>query len=136
MVGTEKGDGMKNTTLFIIDDEKGIRIMLKEVFERTGYNVFTYANPFDAKMAINEKNPALILVDYRIPEMKGDQFAHVIQEEGFRIPVILMSGADKEEMHDKIHSDAIVEIVEKPFNILDIIQIVEQNLYDFVNISE
>lgn len=88
------------------------------------------------KWRSTEKNPALILVDYRIPEMKGDQFAHVIQEEGFRIPVILMSGADKEEMHDKIHSDAIVEIVEKPFNILDIIQIVEQNLYDFVNISE
>ncbi|MBR7554071.1 response regulator [Allobacillus sp. GCM10007491] len=127
---------MKNTTLFIIDDEKGIRMMLKEVFARSGYNVFTYSNPLDAKVAINEKKPAIILVDYRIPEMKGDQFAHEIREEGWKIPVILMTGTDKEEMHNIVRTGEIVEIVEKPFNIVDIVQIVEKNLYDFVNISE
>ncbi len=136
MVGTEKGDGMKNTTLFIIDDEKGIRMMLKEVFKRSGYNVFTYSNPLDAKVAINEKKPAIILVDYRIPEMKGDQFVHEIREEGWRIPVILMTGTDKEEMHNIVRTGEIVEIIEKPFNIADIVQIVEKNLCDFANISE
>ncbi|TSJ63510.1 response regulator [Allobacillus salarius] len=136
MVGTEKGDGMKNTTLFIIDDEKGIRMMLKEVFARSGYNVFTYSNPLDAKVAINEKKPAIILVDYRIPEMKGDQFVHEIREEGWRIPVILMTGTDKEEMHNIVRTGEIVEIIEKPFNIADIVQIVEKNLCDLANISE
>nr|WP_289037770.1 response regulator [uncultured Allobacillus sp.] len=127
---------MKNTTLFIIDDEKGIRMMLKEVFKRSGYNVFTYSNPLDAKVAINEKKPAIILVDYRIPEMKGDQFVHEIREEGWRIPVILMTGTDKEEMHNIVRTGEIVEIIEKPFNIADIVQIVEKNLCDFANISE
>ncbi|MFC0013955.1 MULTISPECIES: response regulator [Allobacillus] len=127
---------MKNTTLFIIDDEKGIRMMLKEVFARSGYNVFTYSNPLDAKVAINEKKPAIILVDYRIPEMKGDQFVHEIREEGWRIPVILMTGTDKEEMHNIVRTGEIVEIIEKPFNIADIVQIVEKNLCDLANISE
>lgn len=126
---------MRKKTLFVIDDEKGIRVLLKEVFERSGFNLITYENATDAIDALQEKKPDIILVDYWIEGMRGDQFAQQISNDGYIIPVILMSGMSKAELANKINQGTVSAIIEKPFNITEMVEVVNSLLTEHANNS-
>ena len=60
---------MKN--LLIIDDQKGIRLLLNEVFSMEYYKVFQAANGVEALEILNKQTIDCILLDMRIPGMNG-----------------------------------------------------------------
>ncbi len=119
---------MQDRTLFVIDDENGIRVLLKEVFGRSGFNVHVFEDPIEAHHALTEIHPDVVLIDYRIPKMRGDQFAEIVQQEGHYFPIILMTGDSKSVVERQITTKAITEIIEKPFNITDVVQTVNHTL--------
>lgn len=80
------------SSLLLIDDEEGIGLVLREFFERKGYD-FLYAEAGEEglKKAFKEL-PDVILLDLNLPDMKGMSILKEIKSLHHDIAVIVLTG--------------------------------------------
>jgi|tagenome__1003787_1003787.scaffolds.fasta_scaffold20940860_2 CheY-like chemotaxis protein len=78
-------------TLLCIDDEPSIGALHKLIFELHGYRVLV-ANSGPEGLRLLEQEPVdLIILDYRMPEMTGDQVAELARTRCPEIPILMES---------------------------------------------
>lgn len=90
---------MMNKNILIVDDEKGIRELLRLYLEMDGYTVMQAENGRDALEIIESSTPCLAVVDIMMPKMDGYELTRVLRERS-DIPIIILSV--KTESHEKI----------------------------------
>ena len=72
----------EKTKVVIIDDEIEICNLVKEILERTGrYEVAISTHSREGVDFIKLNNPALVLLDQRMPEMSGLQVAQAVLDD-------------------------------------------------------
>lgn len=89
-------------TILVIDDEEGVRQVFATYLESVGHQVLTAENGRIGLDLIQERNPALVLSDLRMPAMDGLAVLKVVTEKFEQIPVILVSGVG--ELGDTIQA--------------------------------
>lgn len=101
--------------LLIVDDEPGIRMLLKDYFEMTGYETWTAENGREA-VELAKKQPDLILLDINLPDLDGMSVCRKIREE-VRCPILFLTA--KIEEQDKINGllSGGDDYITKPFSI-------------------
>ena len=78
--------------ILIVDDQLGIRLLLKEVFTQEGYEVSLAANGYEALEIIEGAYKIDgVLLDMKIPGMDGIQILKLIKEQWSDIPVMMMT---------------------------------------------
>lgn len=82
---------MENPTIVIADDDPGIRDCVADMLEDAGYTVIVVADGLSALTSIRAQRPALAILDVAMPVMTGDATLRALQEEGPRVPVIIMT---------------------------------------------
>lgn len=80
------------TKVIIIDDEEDIRIVLKEVFERAGFNASVASNGDDGMNLLREQGADLVITDVIMPGSDGVEIAYDIRMEFPKTKIIVMSG--------------------------------------------
>ena len=65
--------------IFIIDDEKNIRISLGNILEDEGYEVQSFANIKSGLQALEDSDPDLILLDVILPDGNGIEARSIIK---------------------------------------------------------
>src|SRR5262249_14744064 len=92
--------------------------------------VVTAATAQEGLLATHEQNPDLILLDYLLPDLGGDEVTCRLREDECtaRIPVVLVSGfaAELEQTQSKFAN--VLGILNKPFNSDLLLEAVEQHL--------
>jgi DNA-binding response OmpR family regulator len=78
--------------VIIIDDEKDIRIVLKEVLERAGFEVEVASNSNDGMNLLRENGADLVVTDIIMPGKDGVQTVNEIRAEFPGTKVIVISG--------------------------------------------
>ena len=81
-------------TILVIDDEQGMRFMLKEMLTTAGYYVITADNSYDDALALaKSSHPDLIILDVLMPIMYGGEVAACLKEDPKTkdVPVIFLS---------------------------------------------
>lgn len=114
--------------ILIVDDQPGIRILLKDVFMDRGYSVSLAENGKEATEKIDEHSYDLIVLDYNLPILNGEQVLKGINEKNSLIPVILMSGLSEKLDNITKQFQNNIQILAKPFDIEEICAIVEDML--------
>lgn len=85
--------------ILVVDDEPGIRDLLKEILEDEGYEVRLAENGEQARAARQEKAPDLVLLDIWMPDVDGlSLLKEWVSDELLTMPVVMMSG------HGTIHT--------------------------------
>lgn len=85
--------------ILVVDDEPGIRDLLKEILEDEGYEVRLAENGEQARAARQAKTPDLILLDIWMPDVDGLSLLKEWVGDGMlSMPVVMMSG------HGTIHT--------------------------------
>lgn len=84
---------METERVLVIDDQPSVRRLLRAFLTLNGYDVTGASNGTEGLRAVEEHTPSLIVLDLRMPEMDGRQFAHELSARGVRVPTIVMSGA-------------------------------------------
>ena len=66
--------------------------------------------------------PDLIISDFRMPEMRGDEFLHYVKNnELFKyIPVVILSSEDSTSERIKLLEDGAADYIVKPFNPMEL----------------
>lgn len=107
---------MAKKPVLIVDDEEGIRDMLKTAFSLYDYPVQLAANGSEAIASLETKErPGMIVLDYMMPVMDGKKFAEELARRGdlAKIPVILVTAFPNEASRIPL----AVQVMEKPFDL-------------------
>lgn len=80
------------TRVMIIDDEEDIRIVLKEVLVRAGFDVVVASDGNEGLNMLREQAADLVITDIIMPGSDGVETAYDIRMEFPMIKIIVMSG--------------------------------------------
>jgi DNA-binding response OmpR family regulator len=78
-------------TLLCIDDEPSIGALHKLVFELHGYRVLVADSGAEGLRLLEKEQVDLIILDYRMPEMMGDEVAEAVRKRHPRMPILMES---------------------------------------------
>jgi len=113
--------------ILIVDDEEGIRTLLKHTFEelKPNYQVVTAPDGFIAMDCLKQQGFDLVLTDWRMGEMGGLELAESIQGISPDTRILLMTGSDMSDFDGKAKS-LLAGWIKKPFTLPHILNTVEQ----------
>jgi len=83
---------LSDALILLVDDNKDGVIARRSVLEELGYKVVTAVCGVDALTLREERNPDLVITDYRMFPMDGLELIANLRERGFDNPIILLSG--------------------------------------------
>ncbi len=85
--------------ILVVDDEPGIRELMREILEEEGYDVRAAENGTAARSALEAKVPDLVLLDIWMPDVDGVTLLKEWKTQGrLTMPVVMMSG------HGTVHT--------------------------------
>jgi two-component system nitrogen regulation response regulator NtrX len=87
-----KDDASVQGTVLVVDDEASIRESLRMILEFEGYRVREAASGDEALESVRAEPPQAILLDIKMPEMDGLAAMRALQERGYDIPVLIITG--------------------------------------------
>ena len=101
--------------VLIVDDEYGIREIIKEYCENEGYNVLEAENGMIALGLLERAKVDIIILDIMMPKIDGYTALIKIKEK-YDIPVIMLSARNEE--YDKLQGFdlGVDDYVTKPFS--------------------
>jgi CheY-like chemotaxis protein len=111
-------------SILIVEDDDDCRTVLQDLLEMSGYTVVTAPDARSAIEAVRASPPALMLVDYMMPDADGGWVVRQLREAGgtlARIPVVLTTGsAEGREIAEGLG----VPSLEKPFDVTHLLDVV------------
>ncbi|MDU4961218.1 MAG: response regulator [Sporomusaceae bacterium] len=121
---------LSQATILIVDDQPGIRRLLLEVLSENGYAVETAANGYEGLQKAREVNPELLLMDMKMPGLDGIETLRELRRIGLDSKVIMMTAYGELDMINEAKELGALAYITKPFDILSLCQLVEQNVKD------
>jgi len=85
--------------IFVVDDEKNIRDLIKKYLEKEGYETILFNDGENVLVETDRHNPDLIVLDINMPGINGLDLCKEIRKKT-EIPIIFVSAKDEE--FDKI----------------------------------
>jgi len=120
--------------ILVVDDEEDLREMVKLYLTEEGYDVNTAINGNDCLNKIREDTPDLVLLDVMMPETHVGEL--VGQIKNTKIAFLTVVNVSKDEKNFLLKQDNIVDYIQKPFDVDDLItrvnKIMHKSKIDFV----
>lgn len=112
--------------ILVVDDDESILDVVLLTLEFEGFQTRSASDGAQALEILERDNPALVLLDMRMPVMDGWGFARAIAERGIDVPIVVMTAAqDARRWAEEIGADAYVE---KPFDLGKLVETINRVL--------
>ncbi len=114
--------------ILVVDDERSIRMTLKEFLEQDGHGVET-AEEAESAMAVLQSKPMdVVLTDIILPRVSGVDLLRLIRETTPTVQVIMMTGEPTLETAAESLRHGAVDYLQKPVGKNDILKAVRNAL--------
>jgi len=114
-------------TVFIIDDDRGMRQAVQDLVESVGLRAESYATGEEFLGRQRSGNPSCLVLDVRLPQMNGLDFQRRLTETGVQIPIIFITAHGDIPMSVRALKSGAVEFLTKPFR--------DQDLLDAIHLA-
>lgn len=114
--------------ILAVDDSKAIRFLLQTVLGRD-YSVITVPDGYSAMYYLSHREqPDLIIVDPELPDMDNWELIQQLSTSGMYgdIPMLVLSGLGEPETAAKCSEYNVLRYFLKPFNPIDLMQLIDQ----------
>jgi two-component system response regulator MprA len=115
-----------DTPILVVDDEPSLLETVVEILQDEGYDVLVASNGAEALDVLAQHEPALILLDMRMPRMDGWEFAAALGAAGRAIPILVMTAA--QDAYRWAHEIGAVGAVPKPFTVDELLGMVARHM--------
>jgi DNA-binding response OmpR family regulator len=114
--------------ILVIDDSLMLLGFVEEILAEANYDVVTAGTAQEGLQAIREQKPDLILLDYLLPDLRGDEVSRLLAEDESTadIPVLFMSGFGPDLQNAPSIFANVVGVLNKPFTSDLLLKAVEQ----------
>jgi DNA-binding NtrC family response regulator len=119
--------GTGRSSIVVVDDESDLVFMFKVTLEMNSYNVIGFTNPVEALEYLkkNHDKCALLITDYRMPEINGCELGTKIKEIDDKIKVIIITAYE-----NIIENTFDFELIKKPISTVKLLEVVAHNIND------
>jgi DNA-binding NtrC family response regulator len=115
--------------ILVVDDELGIRDLLREILNDEGHQVEVAENAAQARLARQRERPDLVLLDIWMPDTDGVSLLKEWSTGGLlTMPVIMMSGHATIDTAVEATRIGALAFLEKPITMQKLLKAVEQGL--------
>ncbi len=101
--------------VLVADDEENIRLVLRTLLRKHGYDVEVVEHAEAALARIDGFDPDFVIADVRMPGMTGIELCHALRERGSRATVIVMSAYGSTDLALEAMKAGAYDYVGKPF---------------------
>jgi two-component system, NtrC family, response regulator AtoC len=101
--------------VLVVDDEENLRLVLRTLLKRHGYEVETASSGEEALGLVDTFGPDVILTDVRMPKMGGLDLLTTLKAKGNEATVIVMSAYGNTDLAIEAMKSGAYDYVQKPF---------------------
>jgi DNA-binding response OmpR family regulator len=103
--------------VLVIDDSLMLLSFVKEILGEANYQVATASTGAESLAEAKSDPPDLILLDYALPDMKGDEVIQKLSAEAAtaNIPIVYMSAFGSDLPSDQLRNSNVIGFLNKPF---------------------
>jgi DNA-binding response OmpR family regulator len=102
--------------ILVIDDDKNVRYLMREVLEHAGYNVYSAENGEKAFDLMENIHIDLVIVDIMMPVINGYEFTSSIRKFNKELPILMVSAKQSIEDRKKGFKLGIDDYMSKPID--------------------
>ena len=105
---------MTHDSVFIVDDDVGIRDSLWSLLDAAGFKTCAFASA-EAFLADASAKRGCLIADVRMPGMSGLELLEEIRQHQWHLPVIIITGHTDIPLAVRVMKAGAVDFLEKPF---------------------
>lgn len=102
--------------ILLVDDEPGILQTLRIILTADGYEIETAWSSKEAWGLLNHESFDLVVTDFNMAGMKGDELARLIKEQSPDTAVVMLSGSAEILQASGRALPGVDALISKPFN--------------------
>ena len=121
----QSGDKGTAPTVYVIDDDDGMRRALDTLLSTVGYKTAVFSRPSEFLARFTPNAQGCLILDIRMPEMSGLEVQQQLNRMGSMLPVIFITGHGDVPMAVQAMKEGAFEFIQKPFR--------DQELLDHIN---
>jgi FixJ family two-component response regulator len=109
----------------VVDDEESVRKALARLIRAAGYEVETFGSGVEFMLSLQKRRPHCVVLDLRMPVVDGFEIQRTLAQSGASVPVVIITGDDSAENHQKTAEYGAQAYLRKPVDdamLLDAIQ--------------
>ena len=114
-----------DATIFVVDDDDGMRRALGTLLSTVGYKTALFELPSEFLARFKADEPGCLILDIRMPEMSGLEVQQQLNRAGAMLPVIFITGHGDVPMAVQAMKEGAFQFIQKPFR--------DQELLDHIN---
>lgn len=103
--------------IFYIEDDESIAQAVKEYFEQLNYKVTIFSKVEDAKRTLLNYVPAIVLIDWNMPDGQGDDLCRWIRSKWEDLPIIFLTARSDNQNIISGFQKGADDYVVKPFSL-------------------
>ncbi len=115
-------------TVFIIDDDRGMRQAIQDLVESVGLRAAPFATGQEFLNNKRTTDPSCLVLDVRLPQMSGLDFQRKLADLGINMPIIFITAHGDIPMSVKALKLGAVDFLTKPFRGQDLLDAIHQAL--------
>lgn len=105
-----------DTTVYVVDDQEGVRRALKRLIESVGYRVEASATAAEFLSIHDPARPGCVVLDVRMPGMSGLDLQDALAQRNQLRPIVFITGHGDVPMSVRAMKNGAVDFIQKPFN--------------------
>jgi len=122
--------------ILIVDDDKNIRFVMKEILETNGYTAFTAKDAEEALSILETEHIDLAVVDIMMPKTNGYELTREIRDFNQDFPILMVSAKQLPEDRKRGFLAGIDDYMSKPIDADEFLLHVKALLRRFKIVSE
>ncbi len=117
------------TTILVVDDDRELSDGVRAVLEKQGYQVIQASNGVQARQAVYDRRPDLMILDMMMPRMVGFPVLEHFKDKPDAPPIIMITA--NEGSRHKAYAEylGVVNYIRKPFAMDELLEAVEKALH-------
>ncbi len=116
---SNKREGTEGLVL-IVDDDEGIREVLKEIIQLFGFTCKTAENAEEALKRLRKESFELMITDIKMPGMNGMDLLRMAKKHSQALDIIMMTGFSAEYSFSDVVIAGASDIIPKPINLEEV----------------
>jgi CheY-like chemotaxis protein len=116
--------------VLIVDDDEVIRSLLRLTLPDEGYDLVEAGDGEQALQISGARQPALVLLDWRMPGLSGAEVLGALKQTHPDVPVIVLTAEPEANVRAQAESLGADVFISKPFSPLQLLATVEKLLPD------
>ena len=117
---------MENRTVWIVDDDRSIRWVMKKALARAGLEVTSFENANDLLEKLGKTLPDTIISDIRMPGIDGLQLLKKIHISNPSLPIIITTAHSDLDSAVAAYQGGAFEYLPKPFDLDELVAITQR----------